>query len=507
MKTKYVILLYFISLGWGCTNLEEVVYTQVPKQNFFTNEQLLTLYSGRAYQTLQNYCTEQSLWTLNLQVADECAVPKNAAGEWTQTRYKELQRHNFVVGNKLISMGWDFCFNGIAACNDVIYQTENSAIDFPGKARILSEMKVLRAFYYFCAIDGWGNIPFSIDPSDKSNPPQKDRRFIFDFIEKEITENVGNLDLEPNTASYGRITQGVAYTLLAKLYLNAQEWIGVAKWSEAEQACSAVISAGKYKIEDNYKINFEVNNDGSKENIFVIPYSTIYTSSYDYAFIIYALVFDATNCSTFNIPSSEGWDGFICQPDFFDTYASKDTRKDDTWLYGQQYDFNGREIPGAIINPVFDVSKYEAGRTIYEGAKLKKWSYQTDGTLKDTKSMENDFALFRYADVLLMYAEALVRQEKPVASLIAMPDFERIRTRASLLPFTDVELTLDAILLERGHELAWEGWRRQDLIRFGKFNEVWWAKPASPAYAKLFPIPLEKLSANPNLVQNDGYSR
>lgn len=507
MKTKYIILLCIILSGWSCTNLEEVAYTQVPKQNFFTNEQMLTLYSGRAYQTLQNYCTEQSLWTLNLQVADECAVPKNPNGGWTEPRYKELQQHNFVVGNKLIRTGWDFCFNGITACNDVIYQTENSTIDFNGKTRILAEMKVLRAFYYFCAIDGWGNIPFSIDPSDKSNPPQKDRRFIFNFIEKEITENINELDIEPNTASYGRITQGVAYTLLAKLYLNAQEWIGEAKWNEAEQACFAIINAGKYAIEDNYLTNFGVNNEGSKENIFVIPYSTIYTSSYDYAFIIYALALDATNCSTFNLPSSEGWNGFICQPDFFGSYAPGDTRKDNTWLYGQQYDFRGSEITGAIINPVFDASKYESGRITNEGAKLKKWNYQIDGSLKDTKSMENDFVLFRYADVLLMYAEALVRQGRSVASLVTMPDFEKIRTRASLPPFTDGDLTIDAILLERGHEFAWEGWRRQDLIRFGKFNEAWWAKSASPAYTKLFPIPLEKLSANPNLIQNDGYPR
>jgi hypothetical protein len=507
MKTKisYCICL-IITLGWGCTNLEEDIYSDVPKDEFFTDANMLTLYSGRAYQTLQGYCTEQSLWTLNLQVADQCAVPTNASNEWKQTRYSELQKHNFVVSNKLIRMGWDFCFNGIAACNDVIYQTEASSITFNGKERILAEMKVLRAFYYFCAMDGWGNIPFSIDPTDKSNPLQKDRQFIFSFVEKEITDNLPALDDLPSQASYGRVTQGVAYTLLAKLYLNADEWISTPKWAEAEQACLSVIGSGKYIVEDRYKASFEVNNEISRENIFVIPYSTVFTTNYDYSFFIYLLTLNANNTSTFNIASSP-WDGFVCQPDFFASYDTSDTRRNDTWLFGQQKDLQGVDIQSLVIEPIFDEAKYESGRGASEGAKLWKWSYQTDGMLNDGQSMENDFALFRYADVLLMYAELLVRQGKATAELVNMPDFVKIRTRANLTPFTVGNLTLDRILLERSHELAWEGWRRQDLIRFGKFNDAWWAKPASPAYTKLYPIPLEKLQANENLDQNEGYPK
>jgi hypothetical protein len=118
--------------------------------------------------------------------------------------------------------------------------------------------------------------------------------------------------------------------------------------------------------------------------------------------------------------------------------------------------------------------------------------------------MSNDFALFRYADVLYMYAEALLRQGKSVSAATDMADFQKIRLRAGLQPF-NASLTLDNLLLERGHELAWEGWRRQDLIRFGKFNNAWWAKNVSSAHTKLFPIPAERLSVNPNLKPNPGY--
>lgn len=516
MKTRYLAFTVFAAVlaAAGCTNLDEKVYSDIPRDDFFKDPQLLELYSGRAYMTLQNYCTEQSLWTLNLQSADECAVPMNSQGEWgNNVRYAELQEHNFVVSNRLINMGWQFCFSGIAACNDVIYETERSPYQFAGKERILAEMKVLRAFYYFCAIDGWGNVPYSVDPSDKSLPEQKDRAFMFSFIEKEIADNIDALD-EAGAANYGKVTKGVAYTLLAKMYLNAQEWIGQAMWDEAAEACQAVISSGVYSIAPSYKDCFDPDNDtrGSMENIFVIPYSSIYTLGADNAFTNYFLCLNGSDAAKYNITAS-CWDGFICQPDFFQTYDAADTRRSDTWLFGAQTDANGRpaqyENAPYVIEPVFPEALYKTGRSYSQGAKLWKWTYQSDGSLRNANtyiSMDNDFALFRYADVLLMYAEAVLRGgEGDLSALLANPDFQLIRTRAGLTPFA--ALTLDELLAERGHELAWEGWRRQDLIRFGKWNDAWWAKPASEPHTKLYPIPREVLNTNSNLTQNDGYPR
>ena len=112
--------------------------------------------------------------------------------------------------------------------------------------------------------------------------------------------------------------------------------------------------------------------------------------------------------------------------------------------------------------------------------------------------MENDFFLLRYADVVLMYVEALVRQGKEdEAANVA--DFKAIRTRAGLEPMTADELTLDNLYWERAHELAIEGWSRQDMIRFDKFLEAWWAKPAKTESDYLLPIPKTAKAANPNL--------
>ncbi|MDP4278133.1 MAG: RagB/SusD family nutrient uptake outer membrane protein, partial [Bacteroidota bacterium] len=126
----YTISLFAAALLMGCTNLDEEVYSEIPVDHFFKTEKQLVANAARAYTKLQNYCTEQSLWTLNLQVSDECTVPVNANGSWAEQRYRELQYHQFTASNKLIKKGWDFCFDGIASCNEVIYETQLSKINF-----------------------------------------------------------------------------------------------------------------------------------------------------------------------------------------------------------------------------------------------------------------------------------------------------------------------------------------------------------------------------------------
>lgn len=507
-KILYTISLAAVTLmGVGCTNLDEEVYSDIPKEDFFKSEKMLRVYAARAYTSLQAWGSEQSIWTLNIQTADECAAPKNCVNDWVDPRYLQLQTHTYTNQNKLVRMGWDYCFDGASTCNDVITEINASPYQFDGKKTILAEMKLLRAFYYFLAVDGWGNVPLSISSTSKELPEQIKRDSMFYFLEKEILDNVGDLDEVPTTSNYGRVTKGMAYTLLAKLYLMSEKWTGVARWDKAEAACDSVMNKGHYKIEDNFKANFAVHNEGSSENIFVIPFSTVYTPSDHNDFVIYIMTLCPEHSQTYNIPTT-CWDGLICQPDFFQTFDANDKRLSDTFLYGQQYDLSGKAITGFVLEPIVDAAKYSTGKGVHDGARLGKWTYQTDGLLKgDQVSMDNDFGVFRYADVVLMWAEALVRQGR-AGEAAANADLQKIRTRANLAPMTAADLTLDGILLERGHELAWEGWRHQDLIRFGKYNGIWWAKPSvSPAYTELYPIPRERLAANSNLHQNDGYTK
>ena len=520
---KRIALLCCVSaMAMACINLEEEVYSSISKDAFFASENLLSIYSARAYTTLQAWGSEQSMWTMNLQLGNEVTVPMNSVGEWKQDRYAQLQTHNVKINNELIERSWEYCFNGIAACNDVMYEIEKRAKDFDGKDRILAEMHIIRAFYYFLAIDCWGNIPYSVSKEEKGYPEQKGRADMCKFVEDEILKYRDDLAIENTPLYYGRVTQGMANTLLAKLYLNSEEWTNTPRWKDAEDACKKVIDSHQYSLCGNYKDNFKVYNEGSPEAIFSIPYSTVYTESDHNSFILFVLTLDGYLGPTYNINSAL-WDGFVGQPDFFATYDDADTRRADTWIYGQQFDKTGQPLHVVIkdkktdaiteefdyiIDPSMEGLVYDkTGRKPTQGARLGKWEFQTDGLIEsDQTSMDNDFHVFRYADVILMYVEALVRQGgTKVAEAAAVPEFQQIRTRAGLAPMTAAELTLDNLYTERSHELALEGWARQDLIRFGKYLEAWWGKPAGQKYMKLLPIPDAKRASNPNLNQNDGY--
>ncbi|MDC2657242.1 RagB/SusD family nutrient uptake outer membrane protein [Bacteroides ovatus] len=257
-----------------------------------------------------------------------------------------------------------------------------------------------------------------------------------------------------------------------------------------------------------YSTNFDIKNEDSKENIFVILYDRVYTSGSSSSFYLHTLTLEAASQATFNIPAAP-WSGFLCQPDFFQTYAEQDLRRSQSWLYGPQVDLSGKDL-GFEYTPVFLEEKYynsNGGRGTYDGARCWKWHYQTDGSLKEyTVSMDNDFAIFRYADVVLMYVEALVRQNR-TSEAIQLADFKKIRTRAGLDAYITSQLTIDELYAERGRELAWEGWRHEDMIRFGKYLKKYWAHPdqSSETFRNVFPIPTDILNANPKLSQNKDY--
>ena len=113
-------------------------------------------------------------------------------------------------------------------------------------------MKILRAFYYYQAISCWGNVPFTTDYTATGYTEQKRSEFIFYYMEKEINDNIENLDREPSDTNYGRATQAAAYCILAKMYLNAEAWFGTPMYDKAEKACKDIMDIGAYSIEDSY---------------------------------------------------------------------------------------------------------------------------------------------------------------------------------------------------------------------------------------------------------------
>lgn len=500
MKTYFLKIAYTLlltSFVFSCTDLSETVYSEIEASKFFNSEKDLLAYTGRAYTKLQNYPGEQYLWSLGENASDEIVVPAKDNGDWyDQGRWEVIQKHTLnaaTSNNKILTKAWNSVFEGISACNEILSVIE--PIEFASKARVEGEIKILRAYYYYWAIDYWGNVPYSVDFSDPELPKQKNRKFIFDFIVQEINDNVEALQVLPTKEYYGRVTQGMAYTLLAKMYLNAKEWTGEDKFAEAIVACDKVIGTGAYSIENNFFANFFAKNENSKENIFVIPFHPSLTG--DGLYWGY-LSLNPSSKASFNM-IADPWDGFVVQPDFFNKFAATDLRRN-SFLFGQQYDSNGNPIIEGgqpfIYTPT--IANYSS-RKKWEGARIAKYQYQKN--INYGADMENDFVLFRYADVLYMKLEALYRLGR-AGEFISNSDLQKIRTRAGLAAYTVGDLSNAELLDEFGREFAWEGRRRQDLIRFGVYGNAWWEKPASGPNKKLFPIPLTAMNTNPNLTQN-----
>ena len=479
----------------ACTKLDETVYSKITIDQFFVNEQAVLQNAARAYTKLQHYPEEFSLWTLDELSSDEMAAPKKYDGSvWDGGRWNDIQQHMVQSSNKINLWAWNSVFQGIAGCNEVLYETEQSSITFPEKDRIIAEIKILRAYEYYWAMDNWGNIPFVTDFTSKELPPQKDRKFVFDFVEKEILANVDILQKVPTQAYYGRVTQGMAYTLLAKLYLNSQEWIGVDNFQKSVDACDKVIALNSYQIESNYFTNFKIKNEPSKENIFVIPYDPTLTPQ---LFYFFALTLNSSSAATYGMTGNSFWDEFVTEPPFIHKFADNDLRKK-SFIRGQQKDLAGKNIANFIYT---DTIINYSSRKKWEGARIGKYEYELSKLDYDKYDMDNDFVLFRYADVLYTKLEALYRMGRG-AEMLGNADLQKIRTRAGLAPLEASDLTDTGLLDELGREFVFEGHRRQDMIRFGVWGKAGWNKPERGPNAKLFPIPQEVLNANPSLQQN-----
>ncbi|MBD0332385.1 MAG: RagB/SusD family nutrient uptake outer membrane protein, partial [Chitinophagaceae bacterium] len=208
-----------------------------------------------------------------------------------------------------------------------------------------------------------------------------------------------------------------------------------------------------------------------------------------------------------------GWNGFTTLSDFYDKFGAGDTRLGMAYpgvtdrsglrvgfLIGQQYDKNGTALKDRRGNPLAftrEVHLKETGNDL-EITGIRVMKYPPD--LDNEFPANNDYVIFRFADVLLMVAEAYMRTGDAAQALLLV---NQIRLKRGATPLASVDL--DAILDERGRELYWEGWRRQDLIRFGKFLQPWQEKPNDDPKYLLFAIPSEQLAVNPNLTQNPGY--
>lgn len=506
------ILMFLASLAIGstsfvsCTDLSEETYSVIPSDEFFNNEEEFLMSAGRIYAYLVRYTCYRCIWGTITVSTDEGVSPLREGNQWVDDGVRrDMHAHTWTPDMQDLETIWEFLFGGISLCNQILYEFDQSSLDFPEKESLIAEVIVMRAWFYLNAMDLFGNVPFTIDFADTSLPEQVDRKYLYTFIEREILDHVDLLEDVPTSENYGRVTKAMAYTVLAKLYINAEEWIGEPKWQETIDVCDKVIGYGKLQIEPDYFTNFKVDNTGSRENIFVILYDKVYTSQdWWHVFRFHQLTLNSLSQETFGILDF-CWNGFAATESFYEKYDPADIRRQQ-WLEGPQYDKAGNPLlmtDGTQLNytphitSLFDASNPAKSN---EGVRSVKYEY-ADGL--QGECMDNDYVVYRYADILMMKGEALVRQGHPE---LAVPLFNEVRSRTGLPDYTASDLTLDEIYDERGREFAWEGLRRQDMIRFGKWCEPRDLKPnESPEYTKLYPIPTNIRKTNVNLKQNSGY--
>lgn len=449
---------------------------------------------------------------------------EEAVCAWTDPGIPELNTGEWNSQNSFVNMMYSRIFFQVAICNEFIYYCSEDWMSEKGfsetdKAKIRTykaEARFLRALSYYHAIDLFGNVPLVTEEQRPGSgiPIQSNRSQLFNYVETELKE-IENQLLSPRTNEYGRADRAAAWALLSRLYLNANVYINQPKYTECISYCNKIINAG-YTLEENYEYLFRADNHRcSNEIIFAINFdglrsktwggttfllsSSIGTTGTDTAFQSYVL-------RKRGFPS--GWNGNRATPRVWSWYDTSDTRRlIDT--------FGNRPAMSLVIDTITDSKLFNKGVIVRKFCNItQNGGFGNDGSRTHA---DIDWPIFRLADVYLMYIESVIRGGNGGSNSDALTYYQNIQRRAFKNNVSPVALpSLDDLLLERGRELLWESVRRTDLIRFDKFTTgtyTWEFKggqkdgAALPDHLNLYPLPISDLIANPNLVQNQGYSR
>ena len=501
-------------------------------------------YIGGANESEGIQGTCRGIYDYNTLTTDEAMIPIRGGDWYDGGLWNAMYQHRWTADDQSLYDTWKYIYKVIVLANkslDII-SSKSGLLSAAQQEEYRAEVRAIRAMFYYYAMDMFGRVPLVLSTDEQRYSSlfqgQTDRSSVFHFVFQELQQVLPSLpDQHSNKEGnyYGRITQPVVNFLLAKLALNAEiymydDWTqgyanrpkgsdihfsvpaaeassnGGAKelnaWETCIYYCDKLAEEG-YVLESDDAFNFSTHNETSKENIFTIPMDkNIYTNQFHYLFRSYhythggALGWGSENgtCATISTMKAnhygEADEDARCKMNFVAGVVKVDGHEllmDN----GKPLEYQPFEVAQNLTNSKFvktagaRMAKYEVDRTSYMDGKLQS----------------NDIVLFRYADALLMKAEAKVRNGEN-----GDEELNRIRARVGM-PYR--KATLDNILEERLLELVWEGWRRQDLIRFGKFTGAYDLRTPlqgeSSGYTTVFPIPQKCIDLNSELVQNKGY--
>lgn len=530
----------------ACTDLTEVVYDQITEENFNPTSSDLGSLIAPAYDAWGGLFMA---WYGMVDVGGEepgdvLVSPERVNGWYDGGVYVRQHQHKWDTGSWTFGHIWSVAYDVINSTNRVLYQIDAgiAPIDEAAtKTRIIAELRALRAYAYWLLLDNFGNVPIVTDFTAEDLPTQATRQDVFDFVVSELETAIPDLSTSSGVDMYGRINKYVAQAILARTYLNAAVYTGTAMYNQVIPLTQAIINSGEYSLDADYRTPFSraaglLDGGASNEVMWAVPYDEVYNRGSN--FHMKTLKPELRFVFKMN---AQPWGGSAAQPSFIMTYDDDDSRLEDSWLIGEQrtpdgefgYDFVNH-IPKIRGKNAFDfgypVWKYE----IYEGM---------------TGNSSVDYPIVRYAEVLMMEAEARLRtgdaagaaalvsqvrqrafaETNPSKATVTGADLMQgssylygwydedgvVKTAAGGAPVTNdmggafggADIQYGRFLDELAWEFAVEGHRRTQLIRFGVYTTKTWYnhEATNNPNLKLYPIPEWAIDANPNLQQNAGY--
>ena len=518
--------------------LDETPKDQIPETEIYDSANSLYV---NAVASLYNYIgaheegeglqgTCRGIYDYNTLTTDEAIIPIRGGNWYDGGLWENMYDHTWTATDTDLYNVWKYLYKVIVLSTKSLETIEKHKALLTEQQRVdyAAEVRAVRAMYYYYAMDMFGRIPILQSSTQKTaDIRQSNRSDVFWYVVKELQDVAPLLANEHSNLQgnyYGRVTRPVAWFLLAKLSLNAEvytddDWTDSSRpdgktimfdiegnkknaWQTCVHYCDLITAAG-YTLEADYSKNFAVHNEGSSENIFTIPLDKIlYLNEFHYLFRsrhyahggAYSGASENGTCATLHTMAVNG----------FGT-ETPDARLDMNFYTGK-VEVDGKYVTLDDGTPLeykpLAVEKNLTASPYLEtaGARMKK--YEVDRTAySDGRMPDNDIVLYRYADVLLMKSEAKVRNGES-----GDEEINAVRSRVGM---PSLSATLDNILNERLLELVWEGWRRQDMIRFGTYCKQYDIHTPSEAdkkgYTTVFPIPEKTHELNPNLKQNPGY--
>mgnify|MGYP000900383206 CR=1 FL=1 len=543
INIKSVLPAALLLMTASCTDLDvdiESQYTIFPDSEDATEAVSADVYN--AYRGAMG----RDHWLIQTLSGDE-AVSVAFGNDWYDGgRYREFHLHNWTEDNSMLPSIWDSAMSGITSCNKVLAligdtESENAA-----------PIRAMRAFYMFILMDNFGDAPI-IEQMSEEQPDRASRSEVCKFVEAELLAIKDKLPTTVDNTTYGKATLYMAEALLAKLYLNwavytasdASSYTPAAtneKLSSVVAMCDNIIQSGKFDLSNKFLTKFRPDNGSHiKDFIFVMPYDREKQQGMTYSrFWIHR----SAQKQFADLPQSVG--GTLrCLPEYFDKFSLEGDERNASYLTDKQYywsnyqetdraftinttkkgidqDYSGADADekfdwqleltrDIILRPdgadKLDCGNDQKGRSM--GYRSIKFYMDTEVTSAQARNQSNDVPFFRYADVLLMKAEAILRGASATNGDTPESLINQIRDYVNAEKLSGTA-SLEDLLDERAREFADESWRRNDLIRFGMFENKWGFRDLYPAgytekYRRIFPIPRTVLNVNTNWKQNPGY--